>query len=246
MTTASSTIIVGGGLSGLAAAVRLADAGQPVTLIETRKRLGGRATSFVDPETGQLLDNCQHVLMGACTNLLDLYERLGVVDRIRWHRAFHFIDGRGRLDTLRRDDLPAPLHLLTSLMGFGSLTWGEKWAILRAMMGVMQITPATRRQLDDRSFADWLRAMDQPVGAVEKFWSPIVTSACNETPERVSAAGAVQVFQQGFLQHNEACTMGLPAVPLAALYDTAVNRIERGGGRVRLGCSAAGFLYDAG
>ena len=84
-------VVIGGGLAGIAAAVRLADQGCQVTLVETRKRLGGRATSFVDPQSGITLDNCQHVLMGCCTNLLDLYRRLGVADHIQWHHRLNFI-----------------------------------------------------------------------------------------------------------------------------------------------------------
>ena len=246
MTAAPPTIIIGGGLAGLAAALRLADAGHGVTLVETRKRLGGRATSFLDPDTGQLLDNCQHVLMGACTNLLDLYHRLGVADRLAWHNAYHFIDAAGRRDTLHRDDLPAPLHMLVSLLGFVSLTWAEKWAILRAMAAIMQVTPATRRHLAGQSFARFLATLEPPAGAVDKFFAPIVTSACNETPDRVAASVAIHVFQQGFLQHADACAMALPAGPLLELYDKAGPRIEAAGGRVMLGAGAAGFDYHAG
>ena len=70
-----SAVVMGGGLAGIAAAMRLAEAGVKVTLVETRKRLGGRATSHPDPQTGEHLDNCQHVLLGCCTNLIDLYRR---------------------------------------------------------------------------------------------------------------------------------------------------------------------------
>ena len=81
-------VIVGGGLAGLAAALRLAESGRRVEVIETRPRLGGRATSFEDPRSGRILDNCQHVVLGCCTNLLDFYERTGVLDEIEWHRTF--------------------------------------------------------------------------------------------------------------------------------------------------------------
>ncbi|MDX1683069.1 MAG: FAD-dependent oxidoreductase, partial [Phycisphaeraceae bacterium] len=77
-------VIAGGGIAGIAAALRLADRGVAVDLLETRQRLGGRATSFEDPQSGRILDNCQHVVMRCCTNLLDLYERLRVDDDIVW------------------------------------------------------------------------------------------------------------------------------------------------------------------
>ena len=89
-------IVIGGGLAGMAAAVALESAGANVTLIEARKSLGGRAGSFEDPQTGEILDNCQHVLLGCCTNLLDFYERLGVRHLIRFERKIHFRDENGR------------------------------------------------------------------------------------------------------------------------------------------------------
>jgi len=89
-------IVVGGGLAGMAATVALESAGCDVTLLEARKTLGGRAGSFEDPETGETLDNCQHVLLGCCTNLLDFYRRINASHLIRFERAIHFRDARGR------------------------------------------------------------------------------------------------------------------------------------------------------
>ncbi len=103
-----TVLVIGGGLAGIAAAVRLAQSGLGVTLVETRKRLGGRATSNVDPTTGQILDNCQHVLLACCTNLLDLYARLGVADKIDWHKRLYFCGRDGAIDELEADDLPTP------------------------------------------------------------------------------------------------------------------------------------------
>ena len=106
-------IVVGGGLAGMACAVGLAAHGMKVTLLESRFALGGRAGSFEDQEhPGELLDNCQHVLLGCCTNLLDLYRRLGVGDKVTFHRRVHFLDEHGgRHDLWSIPGLPAPLHL---------------------------------------------------------------------------------------------------------------------------------------
>lgn len=238
-------VVVGGGLAGIAAAVRLADAGVAVTLVETRQRLGGRATSFVDPHSGLVLDNCQHVLLHCCTNLLDLYERLGVCDRIRWHRRLLFTDAAGRIDVLEADDLPAPFHLTMSLLGFAGLTWHEKFAITRGMFALMRLGRVGRDAWRDRTFGEWLRLHSQPDGAVGKFWSVIVVSALNETPDRAAAHHAMQVFQEGFLAHADAYAMGVSAVPLLQLYDAAEHAIERAGGTVMLSTSAERIAFDA-
>ena len=113
--THCDTLIIGGGLAGIAAALQLADAGQKVTLIETRIRLGGRATSFDDPATDDLLDNCQHVLLRCCTNLMDLYERLGMADQIDWHKRFYFCNGQGLIDEMEGDDVAGDVDEATVL-----------------------------------------------------------------------------------------------------------------------------------
>jgi len=114
-------VIVGGGLAGMAAAVAMESVGADVTLIEARKSLGGRASSFEDPQTGETLDNCQHVLLGCCTNLLDFYRRIGVEHLIRFEQTIRFVDAKGRRYGLSgTGGLPAPLHLSWSMLRFGA------------------------------------------------------------------------------------------------------------------------------
>jgi uncharacterized protein with NAD-binding domain and iron-sulfur cluster len=112
-------VVVGGGLAGMASAVALQSAGLAVTLIEARKTLGGRAGSFQDPGSEAELDNCQHVLLGCCTNLRDFYKRLGVADLIRFEKSIHFLDGSGKPHRLFGvAGLPAPFHLGPAFLGF--------------------------------------------------------------------------------------------------------------------------------
>src|SRR5499427_4199674 len=102
--------IIGGGLAGLSAACALADAGYHVELFERRPYLGGRASSYEHPGTGEVVDNCQHVLLGCCTNLIDFYRRLGVSDKIRWFDELTFIEPGGRASRMAPSFLPAPMH----------------------------------------------------------------------------------------------------------------------------------------
>ncbi|MBI1369890.1 MAG: FAD-dependent oxidoreductase [Planctomycetes bacterium] len=232
------TLVLGGGLAGMAAAVRLAQAGHAVTLIETSRRLGGRATSHIDPASGQQVDNCQHVLLGCCTNLLDLYRRLGVGDEVDWHDDLHFFDKQGHHDVLLASDLPAPLHLSESMMRFGTLTLAQKLAVGRAMLAMMLMSRDQRESLHHLTFSDWLRRHGQTEAVIERFWAVIVVSALNQMPETCGAPFAIQVFQEGFLAHRDAYRMGTAAVPLAQLYDPATRVIEDAGGKVMFGASA--------
>ena len=245
-----TVLVLGGGLAGIAASVRLAKSGIRVHLIETRKRLGGRATSFPDPTTGQTLDNCQHVLMGCCTNLLDLYRHLGVTDHITWHKRLHFaaIHHKGHrrpiLDTLEADDLPAPMHMTGALMAFKSLKLNEKFAIARAMLAMMRLGRDRRAKLHNRSFLQWLLDHHQPQGAISKFWQVIIVSALNEQLDHTAADYAIQVFQDGFLANEDAYLMGLPNTPLVDLYDHAAQVICDGGGEVSFGVAAERLLLE--
>jgi zeta-carotene desaturase len=104
------------------------------TLLEARRTLGGRAGSFDDPETGEQLDNCQHVLLGCCTNLIDFYRRIDALHQIRFDRTIHFRDGQvGEAISAACAGLPSPLHLGPALLNFSLLTWAEKVQLSRAM-----------------------------------------------------------------------------------------------------------------
>src|SRR3982751_3278991 len=123
----------GGGLAGLAAACVLAESGCRVTLFERRPYLGGRASSYQHPGTGEVVDNCQHVLLGCCTNLLDFYRRTGVEKQIRWYDSLTFVEPGGRASVIQASGLPAPLHSAPSFLAAECLGFADKLSIAGAM-----------------------------------------------------------------------------------------------------------------
>jgi zeta-carotene desaturase len=236
--------IIGGGLAGVAAAVRLAEAGFRPIVIETRRKLGGRATSFIDPRTGEVLDNCQHVLLGCCTNLIDLYDRLGVLEQIQWHRELYWTAGSGQIDRMRAGWLPAPAHLTGSFLRMRLFSFAEKRQIAAAMWKMIRLGEKGRWTWRDQTFAAFLASSGQSDSVVRRFWNVIIISACNLAVDRVSAAYAMQVFQQGFLANRWSYVMGSSRVPLWELYDPATTILEQAGGEIRLGTSAKAIAYD--
>jgi zeta-carotene desaturase len=203
----------------MAAAVALEAAGWGVTLLESRKTLGGRAGSFEDPKTDEELDNCQHVLLGCCTNLIDFYRRIGAADRIEYHRTIHFLDEQGRWHDLSGiPGTPAPLNLAPSLLQFEALTWGERVALSRGMTAMLRLGRGGKEKLEGTSFGQWLDEQHQPAELVRKFYDPIIISALNEETRAASAAYAIQVFQEAMLANEAGYVMGLPACTLAELY----------------------------
>lgn len=236
-----SVIVVGGGIAGIACALRLSEAGVRVTLLETRKKLGGRATSFQDVRTGMTIDNCQHVSLGCCTNYLDFCKRLGVAGKIRWLREIHWVEPGGRTSVMTPGIFPAPGHFTGSFLGASFLTAREKVSIALAMHAALTADRALWRT---RTFADWLAAHMQTRATIDKFWAPVVISACNLDVDRVCAASALHVFQEGFLAHRDAAAMGVSSVPLVELYDPAEQAIAQAGGELRLGAGVERIWID--
>jgi uncharacterized protein with NAD-binding domain and iron-sulfur cluster len=125
--------IVGGGLAGLAAGCALAESGFRVTVFERRPYLGGRASSYEHPGTGEVVDNCQHVLFKLFTNLIDFYRRIGIEDKIQWFDRMTFIEPGGRQSQLQSTSLPPPLHALPGFMKFRFLTLRDKIGLATAL-----------------------------------------------------------------------------------------------------------------
>ncbi len=213
-----SVIVIGGGLAGLASAAALGQSGFQVDVYEARGFLGGRATSYPVPgDTSEIIDNCQHVLLRCCVNLIDFYRRLGVADRIQFHRQFFFIEPGGRTSVLQAGGLPAPLHFTGSFMDLTFLGLADKLAIARAMWAIRR-EHGQRQDLDRITMLDWLREKHQTERAIQRFWNQVLVSAVNEDLDHMAASHGFQVFWLGFLARADAYEMGIPAVPLGDLY----------------------------
>jgi len=235
--------IVGGGLAGLAAGCALADAGLRVTVFERRPYVGGRASSYEHPGTGEVVDNCQHVLLGCCTNLIDFYRRLGVSDKIRWFDELTFIEPGGRASRMAPSLLPAPMHNIPAFLSARMLSAGDKLAIAKAMAklsrGLPEDSPPIHAKIGrewgpSEDFLAWLKRNKQTERAIERFWKTVLVSALNEDLDRISVHYAVQVFRESFMKSAEAGKMGLPSIPLSDLYGFATEYIRARGGQVLL------------
>jgi zeta-carotene desaturase len=211
-----SVAVIGGGLAGLSTALALGSAGYPVTVYEARPFLGGRATSYPLDES-VTIDNCQHILLRCCTNLIDFYQRLGVADRIHFYQEFYWIEPGGRMSVMKRGMLPAPLHFSGSFATLRFLSLADKLSIVHGLLAV-KYEYGKRADLDKISMADWLHEKKQTSRAIERFWRQVLVSAVSEELDRMAAAHGLQVFYLGFLANSRAYEMGVPSVPLADLY----------------------------
>ncbi len=232
--------IAGGGLAGLAAACALADAGFRVTLFEKRPFLGGRASSWEHPGTGEVVDNCQHVLFRLCTNLVEFYERIGTAGQIRWYDEMTFVEPGGRASAMKSSSLPAPLHTALSFLHFPFLSPADKLAIAQALI---PLTLAEQRD-SGKSFQQWLDLHGQTPNAIARFWQPILVSALSEELGLISVSVAAQVVRMSMMSPT-ARHMGVPTVPLTDLYNAAGEYVRARGGVLHFRQPVEGFSATA-
>jgi squalene-associated FAD-dependent desaturase len=205
--------VIGGGLAGLAAAVRFAQRGVAVTILESRQRLGGRAGSFTDPVTGQLIDACQHAAMGCCTEFFTFCRTVGIAKHLERQPKLHFLTADGRRSVFKADPWPAPFHLGRALMGAHYLTPVEK---LRVGWGLACML---RERSDiDPPLLDWLNRHRQTPRTIARFWATVLVSALNESVDRLGFKYARKVFVEGFMATRDGFEVWLPTVPLGRLY----------------------------
>jgi len=240
-------IVIGGGLAGLAAGAALAESGWRVRLFEQRPFLGGRATSYVLPD-GEHVDNCQHVTLGCCTNLADFYQRVGSADKIKFFDRLFFLDPQGRRGEMQAGILPAPFHMTGSFAKFAPLTLRDKLSIARAMLDILRAKgkPADLEERGGMSMLEWLSRRGQTQRAIDRFWRVVLVSALDEELDRTDARFGVDVFWKAFLSNRTGYRMGVPAVPLANLYDGCKLEIEKRGGEVTLRAPVRGLKIENG
>ncbi|MGA9667562.1 MAG: hydroxysqualene dehydroxylase HpnE, partial [Terracidiphilus sp.] len=232
--------VIGGGVAGMSAACALAEVGFRVQLVERRGYLGGRASSYLHPGVGEVIDNCQHVLFGCCTNLQGFYQRIGVADKIHWTRDMTMIEPGGQRSTLGPSFFPAPLHGLPKLMTASAFSWADKVALGRAFNALMK--PVAQDSTE--SLAGWLVRHKQTEGAVNRFWRLVIASALNAEIDEIALPYAAKVIRELFLNSAEAGSMGMSTVPLSELYAPVAQFLEKRGGSVHLNTSVEGAAWD--
>lgn len=236
-----SVIVVGGGIAGMSAACALAEAGLRVQLVERRGYLGGRASSYLHPGVNEVIDNCQHALIGCYTNLLGFYRRIGAADRIHWTSTMTMIEPGGRRSTLGPSPLPAPLHGLPRLLSAHAFNLADKLSLARAFSALMRPVP----QNSTESLGSWLRRNRQSEGALRRFWWLVIASALNSDLDSIALPYAAKVIRELFMNSAEAGAMGVSTVPLSELYAGAEQLLAKNGGAVLLNATVESAAWDS-
>ena len=260
--TRYDVIVVGAGFAGLSAAVRLTRQGARVLVVEARVRLGGRATAFPDRETGELVDNGQHVLLGCYTDTFEFLREIGAMGnvRVQGQLSVTMIDRAGRRSRLVCPTLPPPLHLLAGVLEWEALGWNDRLSVLRM---AKPLRLALRQAQDEAQFRqsverrarepgarriaaspgetveNWLIRNGQTARIREMLWDPLALAALNQPAAQAAAPVFARVLAEMFGTDPKAAAIALPTKPLHLMYaEPAREYIERRGGTLRTGTPA--------
>ena len=227
-------IVIGGGCAGFSAATALAGRGARVLVLEARPGLGGRATAFTDPATGERVDNGQHILMGCYADTLKFLDRIGASNRVRWQSGLKvsMIDRQGRESTLALPSLPSPLHFLAGVMAWDALSWSERFSVLRAgsVVSAFRRTDSNAQNGNGETVRQWLTRIGQAPRLCELFWEPLALAALNQSIDQAEGASFKRVLERVFGPDPSCAALVMPAVPLDELYAEPSRRwlIDRG------------------
>jgi squalene-associated FAD-dependent desaturase len=242
--------VIGGGWAGLAAALHLHRAGIDTTVFEAARTLGGRARSVYSPNLNTLIDNGQHILLGAYSETQTLIKELGIeLDAVLYRQALSLRAADGSF-TLRPPALPAPLHLLGAIVCAHGLSLTERWrliAINRRLQKNKWMTPP------GWTVAQWLKEGRQSDHVIRQFWQPLCIAALNTPIEQACAQILANVLRDSLGALKAASDTLIPRVDLTSLWPAhlpagiairpghAVRRLESHTDRVMVD----GESYDA-
>lgn len=232
----SRVAVIGGGFSGLAAGVRLAERGKSVLLLERRRFLGGRAYSFPDPQTGDMVDNGQHLFMGCYRHTIAFLEKIGCLDRLKFQdrTRVDFLDSANGFTSFDCPPLHPPLNVAAGLFRLKGLSSGDKLRALRVGLAINSgemngSAPAA----EEMTVSEWLDRLGQSRNIKTRFWYPLAIATLNESPDVASARMLKVVLKEAFGSDRNASRIGIARVGLSDLYtENARQFIEARGGEV--------------
>src|SRR5262245_16554431 len=246
--TSFDVVVIGAGFAGLSAAARCAKRGKRVLVLEARSRLGGRATAFPDRETGELVDNGQHVLVGCYTETFEFLRDVGASGHVSMQPQLSvtMIDRRGRRSRLSCPTwLPSPLHLLAGVFEWDALDWRDRVSALGMAtplkLARREALPGAKRKAasEGETVEAWLIRNGQTARIREMLWTPLALAALNQQPEQASAPPFARVLGMMFGDDPKAAALVLPTRPLHMMYaEPARQYVEQHGGTVRMASTA--------
>lgn len=228
--------IVGAGLSGLAAAVRLAERGERVFLYESAGHAGGRCRTFFDRALDREIDNGNHLVMSGNHAALGYLKRLGAGDALTGpaDAAYPFVDVKtGERWRVRINDGLLPTWVLQKNARVPGSNLGDYLKAAKIALA-----------RDDQTVAD---VVDRDGVLYKKFWEPLTLAVLNTTPERGQAKLLWSVIRETFVCGGESCRPLAAKTGLGhAFVDPAVGFLRAKGADIRFNARLRGVVAGNG
>ncbi|MEB2285640.1 MAG: hypothetical protein B6D46_08780 [Polyangiaceae bacterium UTPRO1] len=242
----NDVLIMGGGFAGLAAATQLAAAGRRVTVLEKRPVLGGRAYSYTDQATGDVIDNGQHAMMGCYTETFGFLERIGAADKLAVQTSLRvdMLDPTRGAGAISCPPLPNPFHMAAGVLGYRLLPVADRVRVLAGGLRLLMMKRRGDTRLAALTVDGALDLLGQSPAARRAFWHPIAIATLNEDPAIASADLLATVMVRAFFAGKDAARFVLAKVGLSELYtDDARRFIEARGGRIETKAHVVGVGF---
>ncbi len=234
-------VVIGGGFAGISAATTLAEANIPVLLIEKKRILGGRALSYQDPQTQEIVDNGQHLLMGCYHHTLSLLKKL-------------------KTDTHLFRQPALTVEYLAKGNHFYQLNCPPQagfWGLMRAFLKVDFLSLKDKLQTlvtlplffhkmkqPHLTLHDWLIQAKQPKRMIQLFWEPLCYAALNEDPKNAAALLMHKVIDEAFIQQQGVDGLIFPQTGLSELTSQATeNYLTERDGDIKRGLSVKKITF---
>lgn len=237
-------IIIGAGTAGIASAVELSIAGKHVLVLESKSYIGGRARSFNDTDTGETIDNGQHVMMGCYTSLLSIFKELATDTLLTRQNALsvNFIDSDGKSDVLKTSTLPGKAGVILGILNLKQISWKSKFRALELALRI-QIGLVKTKNLTTQEF---LKKYRQTTEMIERFWEPVILATLNSSSNLAAASLFVEVLKRAFFGGREASQILIPSVGLSELFAPFATWLTNRKGKLLLGTSVDSLIIENG
>jgi hydroxysqualene dehydroxylase len=240
----SDVIVIGGGFAGLAAATALAAEGRRVTVLEKRPALGGRAYSYTDQATGEVIDNGQHAMMGCYTEMFAFLDRIGATGKLAIQPGLHVAmrDPERGAGAIHCPSLPNPLHMGAGVLGYRLLGVADRGRVLAGGLRLLLMKRRRDPRLARLTVDEALDLLGQSAAARRAFWHPVAIATLNDDPAIASADLLAEVMVRAFFAGKDAARFVLSKVGLSELYtDDARRFLEARGGRIETKAHVVGI-----
>jgi hydroxysqualene dehydroxylase len=210
-------VVIGGGFAGLSAASFLSNSDFKIELLEASPKLGGRAYSFVDKETGAVIDNGQHILMGCYKETLKFFKLIGAENNLskQSHLSLNFIKKNFELCPLTASGSFYPFNLLSAVINYSAFSSYEKLLFIKFFAKLYLYSDNELKRL---TVIEWLLKEKQTKNLIKSFWEILAIAALNTDIKKASANIFASVLKEIFFRGNNASVIILPLFGLTESY----------------------------